>query len=169
MNTLKFAVNTPARVALAFQTGKEVQGQFGPQVMFSLCLAPNGEHTMYVPPVVAEQITKLGIVKGEPFQVVKTETQNGTRKIEWKVTKLPPEPAKKPVQSQTTDHTPIPFLDPKLEWLRCADEAVDVLVSARAHAAAKGLPVQFSGEDVRVVASTLYIGRGQDRRFQAAR
>jgi hypothetical protein len=49
-NTLKFQLNVPARVALSFPTGKEVEGQFGPQIMFSLCLAPAGEKLMYVPP-----------------------------------------------------------------------------------------------------------------------
>jgi hypothetical protein len=45
--------------------------------MFSLCLAPAGEKLMYVPPIVSDQIQKLGIVKGEPFQVLKAEVPNG--------------------------------------------------------------------------------------------
>jgi hypothetical protein len=173
MNTLKFAVNVPARVALSFPTGKPVEGQYGPQVMFSLCLAPAGERLMYVPPIVDEQIQKLGIVKGEPFQVLKAEVPNGGRpKIEWKVSKLQPELDKPAVRSQVNGHAAvngIPYLDPKTEWLRCADDAIAALVMVREHATAKGLPVQFTGEDLRQVAATLYIDAGKTRRCPAVR
>ncbi len=57
-----------------------------------------------------------------------------------------------------------PYCDPKTELLRCYNEAIDVLVVARDHAAGKGLPVQFTGEDLRQVAATLYIDAGKDRR-----
>jgi hypothetical protein len=187
MSILKFAVNTPVRVALSYPTGKEFAGKFGPRVLFSLCLAPAGERSMYLPPIAAEQIAKLGIVQGEPFQIVKATVPNvGRPKIEWQVSRIETKhaeretnpaaaetkPAAAETKPQQTGHATkngVPYRDPKAEWLRCADEAVEVLVTARAHAAAKGLPVQFSGEDVRVVASTLYIGRGQDRRASALR
>jgi hypothetical protein len=58
----------------------------------------------------------------------------------------------------------IPYFDPQTELLNCYDQAIDVLVSARDHAAAKGLPVQFTGEDLRQVAATLYIDAGKNRR-----
>jgi hypothetical protein len=58
----------------------------------------------------------------------------------------------------------IPYWDSKTEWLHCADDAIDALVTARDHAASKGLPVQFTGEDLRMVATTIYIDRGKDRR-----
>ncbi len=57
-----------------------------------------------------------------------------------------------------------PCWDPKAELLRCYDEAIDVLVMARDRAAGNGLPVQFTGEDLRQVAATLYIDAGKDRR-----
>ena len=62
------------------------------------------------------------------------------------------------------DSNGIPYWDPKTEWLHCADDAIDALVTARDHAASKGLPVQFTGEDLRMVATTIYIDRGKDRR-----
>lgn len=175
MNTLKFAVNVPARVALAFPTGKQVEGQYGPQMMFSLALAPAGEKTMYVPLIVAEQIQKLGIVKGEPFQVVKAEVPNGSKpKIEWKVSRLETEaPVRKPVATAPVNgHATangVPYWDLKSELVRAYDVAIDVLVEARAHAAVASLPVQFTGEDVRQLAATIIIDQGKNRRCPVSR
>lgn len=61
-------------------------------------------------------------------------------------------------------HNGIPYWDARTELLRCYDEAIAVLVTARDHAASQGLPVQFTGEDLRQVAATLYIDAGKDRR-----
>ncbi len=61
-------------------------------------------------------------------------------------------------------HNGIPYWEPKTELLRCYSDAIDVLVAARETAAGKGLPVQFTGEDLRQVAATLYIDAGKDRR-----
>ena len=175
MSTLKVPVNQPVQVALAYPTGKEVQGQYGPQVLFSLCLAPGGEKSMYVPPAVAEQIQNLGIAKGEPFQIVKVEVPNGTRpKVEWRVTRLKPEPStvKKPVSVPVNGHAAlngIPYYDPKTELILAYDTAIQVLVEARAHAAMAGLPVQFTGEDVRQLAATLIIDAGKNRRMPGLR
>ena len=213
MSVLRFQTNVPVEVALAYSDGKEVEGNYGPQVMFSLATAPNGEQTMYVPPIVANRIAELHIGKGELFEVCKAELKNGNRRgMEWQVKRvdsnprwqepapanprpepLAPSPAKvngaaAPVQGPGSDpgngqsttkpangngngtgngHAAvngIPYWDPKTEWLRCADDAIDALVTARDHAASKGLPVQFTGEDLRQVAATLYIDRGKDRR-----
>lgn len=176
MSALKLSVNTPVQVALSYPTGKEVQGQYGPQVLFSLCLAPGGEKAMYVPPAVAEQIQSLGIVKGEPFQIVKAEVTNGGRpKVEWRVTRLKPEPSsvKKPVSTTPVNgHAAlngIPYCDPKTELIHAYDTAIQVLVEARAHAAMAGLPVQFTGEDVRQLAATLIIDAGKNRRMPGLR
>jgi hypothetical protein len=61
-------------------------------------------------------------------------------------------------------HNGIPYWDSKTELLRCYADAIDVLVVARETAATKGLPVQFTGDDLRQVAATLYIDAGKDRR-----
>jgi hypothetical protein len=58
----------------------------------------------------------------------------------------------------------IPYWDPKTELMHCYDDAIGVLVTVRDTAAKQGLPVQFTGEDLRQVAATLYIDRGKDRR-----
>lgn len=213
MSVLRFQTNVPVEVALAYSDGKEVEGQYGPQYMFSLAAAPNGEKTMYVPPIVASRIAELRIGKGELFAICKAELKNGNRRgIEWQVKRVDPDPrcqdgADNPLPARPEPPVPpsakvngtaapvrntgadpgngqsttkpgngngtvnghaavngIPYWDPKTEWLRCAEDAIDALVTVRNHAAAKGLPVQFTGEDLRQVAATLYIDRGKDRR-----
>ena len=77
---VEFATNVPVPVVLAYDDGREVEGKFGTQVMYSL----EGGRVMYVPPVVQEQIRKLGIRKGEEFYITKSEVKNGTRRtIHW--------------------------------------------------------------------------------------
>ena len=72
-----------------------------------------------------------------------------------------------PINGKVNGHAAangMPYWDSKAELLRCYEGAIEVLVLAREHAAAKGLPVQFTGEDLRQVAATLYIDAGRDRR-----
>ena len=212
---VQFQTNIPVEVALAYDGGKQVEGNFGPQVMFSLAQAPNGETTMYVPPIVADRLAELNIRRGQLVEICKAEVKNGNRRsIQWKVNRVDPDPAwqeptgepripaapaspkaAKPkeeaaqpptpegVQSQSTipangngaGHIPtngnghatlngIPYWDPKTELRRCYNDAIEVLVAARDAAASKGLPVQFTGDDLRQVAATLYIDAGKDRR-----
>ncbi len=169
MSTLKFAVNTPVRVALAYPTGKEVQGQYGPQVMYTLSEAPAGATAMYLPPLVSDKILALKPQKGEPIQIVKTQ-KPGSKQMEWQVTRLQPEPVpvRKPVATAPVNgHASangVPYLDLKTELVRAYDMAIDVLVEARSHAAVAGLPIQFNGEDVRQLAAVVIIDQGKDRR-----
>ena len=77
---VEFATNVPVAVVLAYDDGKEVEGKFGAQVMYSLA----DGRVMYVPLFVEEQIRKLGIRKGQEFYITKSEVKNGTRRsIQW--------------------------------------------------------------------------------------
>jgi hypothetical protein len=164
---LEFKPNATERVALKFPTGKKITTVRGIRVLFSLL----DGRVMFTSTAVAEKIGSLGLKIGEPFQIgfreVKTE---GRKSYEWKVGKLaapakcsPSKPGV-PTNGHATHHG-IPYRDPKSEWLRCADEAVQMLVTVREHAAAQGLPVQFSGEDLRQVTATLYIQQAQQSRM----
>ena len=83
--TLRFETNIPQAVALAFDDGIAVEGRYGDQVMYTL----EDERVMYVPPIVQEQIKRLKIQRGDPFQVVKREKKIGNRRsIEWAVERL---------------------------------------------------------------------------------
>lgn len=64
---VRFVPNTPVEVALQFQTGKNVEGQYGPQTMFSL----EGNKVMYLDAGPAKMVETLAPRVGEPFLIVK--------------------------------------------------------------------------------------------------
>jgi hypothetical protein len=97
MAIIRFDTNVPQDVALKFADGKEVDGQYGSQVMFTLA----GDDRIFVPPIVADKIREAGIQKMELFRICKKEVRDGNKKgIRWEVTRLSdaaePEPAPQP-------------------------------------------------------------------------
>jgi hypothetical protein len=77
---VQFQTNVPIEVALKYNDGKEVTGQYGDQVLYTL----SDGRVMYVPPIVKKKIDELGIGRGEQFTITKAEKKNGTRRtIEW--------------------------------------------------------------------------------------
>src|ERR1700683_104856 len=79
---LQFQTNVAIDVALKYNDGKEVTGQYGDQVLYTL----TDGRVMYVPPIVKRKIDELGIGQGELFTLTKAEKKNGTRRtIEWLV------------------------------------------------------------------------------------
>ena len=95
MNVLRFQTNIPVEVALRRGTAKQVEGLYGPQVMYRLM----DDRVMYVPLIVAERVRELDIGYGEPFEICKAEVRNGNRRwIEWRVSRLeqPQQPASSP-------------------------------------------------------------------------
>jgi len=83
-------MNVPAKIALKYAaSGKAIEGRYGTRVMYTLA----DNRVMYVAPIVATQISDLGIQPGELFQVCKLEKREGQRKrIEWQVQRLTAEP-----------------------------------------------------------------------------
>src|SRR6516165_8922714 len=80
---IHFQTNVPMEVALKYNDGKEVNGQYGDQVLYTL----TDGRVMYVPPIVKKKIDELGIGRGEQFTITKAEKKNGTRRtIEWVIT-----------------------------------------------------------------------------------
>jgi len=79
---VQFQTNVPVEVALKYGDGKEVNGQYGDQVLYTL----SDGRVMYVPPIVKRKIEELRIGRGELFTLTKAEKKNGTRRmIEWVV------------------------------------------------------------------------------------
>jgi len=75
-----FQTNVPIDVALKYNDGKEVTGQYGDQFLYTL----TDGRVMYVPPIVKKKIDELGIGRGDLFTIMKAEKKNGTRRtIEW--------------------------------------------------------------------------------------
>jgi hypothetical protein len=89
---LQFNTNAPIEVALRYDDGKRVEGRYGQQVMYAL----EGDQVMYVPPVVAKQISELGIRAREIFEICKAELREENKRwIEWRVRRIeePRQPA----------------------------------------------------------------------------
>src|SRR5579863_678323 len=79
---VQFQTNVSIDVALKYNDGKEVTGQYGDQVLYTL----TDGRVMYVPPIVKKKIDELGIGRGELCTITKAEKKNGTRRtIEWVV------------------------------------------------------------------------------------
>lgn len=79
-DTVKFEVNIPQVVALAFAEGRPVESAFtGEQIMFSLV---DGRR-MYLPPFVAQKIKSAGIGPRAPFQICKKQVG---RSMQYEIT-----------------------------------------------------------------------------------
>ena len=77
---VQFQTNVPVEVVLKYGNGKDVTGQYGDQVLYTL----TDGRVMYVPPIVRRQIEDLGVARGELFTITKAEKKNSTRRtIEW--------------------------------------------------------------------------------------
>src|SRR5579863_826590 len=57
MNILRFEANTPIQVALKFEGGREVDGRYGPQILYTLA----DGRLMYLEPKAARRINELKI------------------------------------------------------------------------------------------------------------
>ena len=89
MNILRFEANTPVQVALKFDGGRDVDGRYGPQVLYTLA----DGRLMYLEPKAARRIDELKITAGEPFSICKREIKNGQKRtVEWEVNRLEPVP-----------------------------------------------------------------------------
>jgi hypothetical protein len=73
---VQFQTHIPVDVALKYNDGKEVTGQYGDQVLYTL----TDGRVMYVPPIVKRKSNELGIGHGELFTITKSEKKNGTRR-----------------------------------------------------------------------------------------
>jgi hypothetical protein len=171
---LRFDFNVPVEVALKYATGKDVEGRYGPQVMYSLV----DGRVMYVDPLVADRITDLEIGAGERFSICKRERKDGRKKgVEWAICRVDPKadfagadavtsaPLAVAAQVASSSQTsPDPstqlaaFIDHNaliLTGFLCA--SIDACENARRYAAERNLAVEFNEEDFRSLASTLYI------------
>jgi len=109
---VKFFTNVPVEVALRQGSHKQVEGRYGPQLMYTLA----DKRIMYVPLIVADRIRELDIGSGEPFEVCKAEIRDGNRRwINWQVRRVEeaqqPDPspnapaAAASVSSEAPDHS----------------------------------------------------------------
>jgi hypothetical protein len=92
MNILRFEANTPVQLALKFDGGRDVDGRYGPQVLYTLTdYTLTDGRLMYLEPTAACRINELKITAGEPFSTCKRESRNaqpssrrGSRTAGWR-------------------------------------------------------------------------------------
>lgn len=175
-----FQTNVPVEVALKYGDGKEVNGQYGDQVLYTL----SDGLVMYVPPIVKRRIEELGIGRGELFTLTKAEKKNGTRRtIEWLVAagergEKPPRGSAEAATGQrqaqqrigpavsgngngqraNSTHDAKGFLvtNHGQLLLQSMAAAVDVGAATERYAAAAGVEVQFTSEDLREIGLRIY-------------
>jgi len=175
-----FQTNIPVEVALKYGDGKEVNGQYGDQVLYTL----TDGRVMYVPPIVKRRIEELGIGRGELFTLTKAEKKDGTRRtIEWLVDaadrgekpprgNVPAATGQRPLQPRNgaaaggngngqranSTHDAKGFLVTTHGQLllQSLAAAVDVAAATERYAAAAGVEVQFTSEDLREIGLRIY-------------
>ena len=178
---LQFQTNVPVDVALKYNDGKEVTGQYGDQVLYTL----TDGRVMYVPHIVKKKIDELGIGRGELFTITKAEKKNGTRRtIEWVIgtdgsgdresQRRDQQPNGTPpaqrgggagsAPANGNAHRPSPRNEAKgflvsgqgQFLLQALAAAVDVAAATERYATACGLELQFTSEDLREIGLSIY-------------
>lgn len=173
---IQFQTNVPAEVALKYSDDKDVTGQYGDQVLYTL----TDGRVMYVPPIVRKHIQDLGIAKSELFTITKAERKNGTRRtIEWQVAvhgrsasegdarrpaadksssgpgsasaraTAPPSPNKEAVRG-------ISLITAGQLLKQALALAVDAAAETERYAGTHGISLQFTSEDVREIGLRMY-------------
>lgn len=179
MEIIRFQTNVPEELALKYATGKDVEGRYGPQVMFTL----TDDRVMYVVPVVAERIEELGLRPGERFSICKREVKQGRKAgVEWTVQRV--DPPGSVVTAPAASSAPVPIRaaqqetasNPTADWIShnsmlltgmlCA--SIDAYANAQRYAASLGLQYQFNEEDIRAAALTLFIQSSRSTMVRAA-
>jgi len=180
---VQFQTNVPIEVALRYNDGKEVTGQYGDQVLYTL----TDGRVMYVPPIVKKKIDELGIGRGELVTITKAEKKNGTRRtIEWVIganekgdrkhqTRVQQPNRQAPAQrrgeaasapANRNGHRPGSPGEGKgflvtgqgQFLLQALAAAVDVALATERYAAACGTELQFTSEDLREIGLSIYMG-----------
>ena len=167
---VNFDLNVPRVVTLEFPTPREVQGSYGTRMMFTCA-----EGVMFLDPAVATQLAQLEPAKGDRIRITRYQTSQGARRsIAFKFERAdavlaipaPPAPAPKPAAPAHTPGLPNPAFVENLEasltaslMATCLTQAMEALFVARQKAVAQGWNLEFFGEDVRTLATTMFIHR----------
>ena len=114
METIRFEPNVPVVLELKYDEGREVEGQFGPQFMYTT----SDDRRVYINPPEAAEITRLGIRRGMKFRI--TKQMKGKKVTGWLIERLDVQPIRKP--------------EPESEMARTLRESIDLANSRKAPA-----------------------------------
>jgi hypothetical protein len=182
-----FEANVPVTATLTYADGLKVQGRFGDQVMYSL----SDGRVMYVPPIVRDKLTELGIRQNQPFNICRAERRDGNHRfVAWIVQAnglaSPPQSAtwhsNAPGSAPSGDNTvgvrsngngsgngngrptiAVGAAGTAGSALRTTLMAsIDAALAAEQYASAHGLSVRFGSEDLRAMALSLFIQHARD-------
>jgi len=148
-NILKLEPNTPTELALENPAGLEVQGNFGPQVLFNL----TGRRRLYVPLEVGKEIRSLTLAPGQPFVICKA-TINGQRGFRWTVERKAPDAPEIAPSPQSAVRAAT-----KIE--HALKTAIAAACSAEKFGEEIGYPVRFSEQSIKSLACTVLIEMGK--------
>ena len=159
---IRFKYNVPEEIVLESAAGISVNGQYGPQVMFSL----QDGRKLYAEPQVAHRIAEMKLQRGERFTITKREEKAGnSRMIEWHVHRLEAQPVAKVLNGAENLDAPDVTL-PRKPMTRLEDALKTALEAARAaelYSQQMGHPVAFDKNDIRLMAQTLVINGSRER------
>lgn len=108
---LKLELGEIEELSLKFADGLDVDGRYGPQVMFTVQRANGEVRSLYVPPVVAENIEGLRLGPHERFEIVKRPKNEGRKKgVEYVVSRVDPPMDRRngPDPARTAIQAPVP-------------------------------------------------------------
>jgi len=156
---LKLINNTPEKIALRYTEGREVTGQYGTRLMFSL----KDGRILYTPTLVAGLMKEAGIGQGEAFEICKKEVSG---KVSYEVRKLDgPQLVKESAKTETLTKlgevlvNGLPVNGEGSNLLRVAlHTVIDEAAEAEKYAAEKGLNIRFDNCDLRAFVNTMMIG-----------
>lgn len=185
---LRFEPNVPEDLVLKFDKGKEVQGQHGADILFTL----TDGRIVFVPIETAEEMERLRIRKGLPFRITK-RTVRGSKAFDWKVERLDAlenqlrdsiddvksgqRPGSSPAAtspiasvtpitkgaSNSPQNTPATTMTIASQVLAGAlIAAIDAAAYAERYAESKSMEMAFGEESIRALACTLYIQHAKD-------
>lgn len=159
MSILKCELQKPYELALKYKTGKEVKGDYGAQMRFSLM---SGD-LLYVPLQVGNDIASLNLSVQEAF--ILTKLPKGAWSVERKPQpgpKLVPPVAKECLDELLVSESDVPALKVSgngSNALRIAlHTVIDEAAAAEKYAAEKGLNIRFDNCDLRAFVNTMMIG-----------
>lgn len=143
---LKLEPNVPTELALENPAGLEVEGNYGPQVLFNL----TNRRRLYVPLEVGKEIRSLSLAPGQPFIITKAQ-KPGQRSFEWSV-------ERKPVQPAANAYSPESGVRTATQIEHALKTAIAAAASAEKFATEIGYTVRFSEESIRAMGITILIG-----------
>lgn len=168
--TLKLAYGSAETIALKFDSGKEVEGRFGPQVAFSVVDRDGQDQVLYLdkePAAGVElDLRRLGIRTREYFRIARIRQGNATRFEIEPIERAPIEhPAAAPAEANAiridtapvvplpSDRAPVTSLSARV----CATMRVliDSMIEAKAYADRRSLAL--TNDDLRCLVTTAYI------------